>query len=298
MPAYLNRAILGLLGIPNQGARGVNREEAWPVIVRALREDIGDGDVTTSRTIPPDRWLAGEFVVKGAGVIAGLQVVGWVFEALDDSIQYRSLATDGDIVQPGDVVALARGRGGSILTGERVALNFLQRMSGIATMTRRYVDAVAGTGAVILDTRKTVPGLRTLDKWAVRLGGGQNHRMGLYDMVLVKDNHIRAAGGLSAAVADVRQDSGLLVEVEVESLDQFEEALALDVDRIMLDNMGTEQLQEAVRRARGPVKLEASGGITIGNVAEVARTGVDYISVGALTHSVVALDVSLEIELE
>jgi nicotinate-nucleotide pyrophosphorylase (carboxylating) len=287
-----------LLGIPKQGVRGVDREEAWPVILQALKEDIGGGDVTTARTIPSDRWLAGEFLVKAPGVIAGLRVVGWVFEALNGSIEYRALGTDGDPVQPGDVVALVRGKGGSVLTGERVALNFLQRMSGIATMTRRYVDAVAGTGAVILDTRKTVPGLRMLDKWAVRLGGGQNHRMGLYDMVLIKDNHIRAAGGISAAVASVRQDCELLIEVEAETLDQFEEALALDVDRIMLDNMGTQQLQEAVKRAGGLVELEASGGITIDNVAEVARTGVDYISVGALTHSVAALDVSLEIELE
>lgn len=276
----------------------MDREEAWPVIVQALKEDIGAGDVTTASTIPPDRWLAGEFLVKAPGVIAGLRIVGWVFEALDGSIQYSTLATDGDAVKPGDIVAVARGRGGNILTGERVALNFLQRMSGIATMSRRYVDAVAGTGVVILDTRKTVPGLRVLDKWAVRLGGGQNHRMGLYDMVLIKDNHICAAGGISAAVASVRKDSELLIEVEVETLDQFEEALALDVDRIMLDNMGTEQLRAAVKRARGLVDLEASGGITIDNVAEVARTGVNYISVGALTHSVVALDVSLEIELE
>ena len=276
------------------------REQAYceDIVRRALREDIGSGDVTTLWVVSPGARLRGRFLVKQAGVVAGLAVAGLGFELLDPEVRFRPLVPDGSSVFPGDVVAEVEGPGQAILSGERTVLNFLQRMSGIATLTRRYVEAAAGTGAVILDTRKTAPGLRFLDKWAVRLGGGQNHRMGLYDMVLIKDNHIRAAGGISEAVASVRQDSELPIEVEVENLDQFDEALALGVDRIMLDNMGTEQLREAVKRADGMVELEASGGITLDNVAEVARSGVDYISVGALTHSVLALDVSLEIELE
>jgi len=275
----------------------VNKDDVWPIIVRTLEEDIGSGDVTSVSTIPSGRWLEGEFLVKATGIIAGLTVVGWVFEALDSSIEYTPLAVDGTAVKPGDVVARVRGEGPNILTGERVALNFLQRMSGIATMTREYVDAVAGTRAKILDTRKTVPGLRSLDKWAVRLGRGCNHRMGLYDMVLIKDNHIEAVGGIAAAVEGVRRCSALPIEVEVEDLEQLDEVLALNVDRVMLDNMGLDELREAVDRTQGRVELEASGGITLSGVGAVAATGVDYISVGALTHSVMALDVSLEIRL-
>jgi len=294
----MNRAILRPLDTYNLGARRMDREDVWPIILQALKEDIGSGDVTTVNTVPADVRLVGEFLVKARGVIAGLEVVGWVFEALDESIEYHALRADGDPVEEGDVVARVRGTGGAILTAERTALNLLQRMSGIATMTRQYVDALSGTGAVILDTRKTVPGLRALDKWAVRLGGGRNHRMGLYDMILIKDNHIQAAGGIAQAVKSARRGSTVPIEVEAETLEQFDEALAQNVDRIMLDNMTTDELREAVRRAGGRVELEASGGITLATVSEVGRTGVDYISVGALTHSVVALDVSLEIELE
>ncbi len=276
-------------------SESVNKHDIWPIVVRALEEDMGSGDVTSRSTVLADRWLEGEFLVKAPGIIAGLTVVGWVFEALDNTIEYVPLANDGDAVGPGDVVARVRGKGPSILTGERVALNFLQRMSGIATMTREYVSAVAGTKAIILDTRKTVPGLRQLDKWSVRLGGGHNHRMGLYDMVLIKDNHIEAAGGIAAAVERVRRNSVLAIEVEVENLEGFDEALALNVDRIMLDNIDLRQLREAVDRAQGRVELEASGGITLSTVGAVAATGVDCISVGALTHSVTALDVSLEV---
>ena len=275
----------------------MKKDLVWSMVVRALEEDIGSGDVTSTSTIPSDRWLEGEFLVKAPGIIAGLIVVGWVFEAVDKSIEYVPLVEAGASVVPGDVVARVRGKGPSILTAERVALNFLQRMSGIATMTREYVDAVAGTRAKILDTRKTVPGLRVLDKWAVRLGGGCNHRMGLYDMVLIKDNHIEAAGGITAAVEGVRRCSVLPIEVEVEDLEQLDEVLALNVDRVMLDNMGLNKLREAVDRAQGRVELEASGGITLNSVEAVASTGVDYISVGALSHSVMALDVSLEIRL-
>ncbi len=265
----------------------------------ALEEDIGPGDVTSSSIISPSEHLTGEFLVKDSGIIAGLDVMGEVFAQVDENIVYTSLMEEGSAVSPGDVVAHVEGDGPGITIAERTALNFLQRMSGIATATRRYVDAVAGTGTRILDTRKTAPGLRALDKLAVRLGGGTNHRHGLYDMVLIKDNHILAAGSITEAVERVREDvdGDLLIEVEVESLEQLQEALALKVDRVMLDNMDTEKMHEAVEVATGDVELEASGGITLENVAQVAATGVDYISVGALTHSVEALDISLDITL-
>jgi nicotinate-nucleotide pyrophosphorylase (carboxylating) len=268
------------------------------IVRRALEEDIGSGDVTTLAIVPPQTRLRGRFLIKEAGVIAGLPVAGLVFELLDPKVRFRPLVKDGTAVRSGDVVAEVEGPGRAILSGERTALNFLQRMSGIATLTRRYVEAVAGTRAVILDTRKTAPGLRLLDKWAVRLGGGQNHRMGLYDMVLIKDNHIAAAGGITKAVEQVRRERGteLEIEVEVKNLVELEEALMLGVERIMLDNMDLTMMRQAVEIAAGRAKLEASGGVTLENVAAIAATGVDYISVGALTHSVKALDISLEIE--
>ena len=276
-------------------------------IVRdALVEDIGTGDVTSKPIIPATAHLRGEFLAKAGGVVAGLGVVAEVFRQVDERIVFKALVRDGTPVEPGRIVARVEGVGPGILIAERVALNFLQRMSGIATLTRQYVDAVAGTRARILDTRKTAPGLRVLDKLAVRLGGGDNHRAGLYDMVLIKDNHIEAAGSIRAAVRRVRQQgAGLKIEVEVESLAQLEEALELDVDRIMLDNMGPATMREAVRRVEdwaqshgaSRVELEASGGITLDTAADVAATGVDLISVGALTHSVRALDISLEIRM-
>ncbi len=267
------------------------------IIRNALAEDIGDGDVTTDNTIPEAACFEGEFVVKGEGVIAGLEVARRVFARLDPRVEWVSLAHDGDRVRPGQVVARVRGPGRAILTGERVALNFLQRMSGIATITRRFVDAVQGTRAAILDTRKTAPGLRILDKWAVRLGGGQNHRSGLYDMVLIKDNHIAAVGGIAEAVRRVRAGDlqGRPIEVEVTDLEGLREALALDVDRIMLDNMTLDEMRAAVELAAGRVPLEASGKVTLETAGAIARTGVDYISCGALTHSVQALDISLEL---
>ncbi len=268
------------------------------IIRNALSEDIGTGDVTSASIIPASTHLRGDFLAKATGVIAGLDIVREVFAQVDETIIYQPLLSDGSAVSTGDIVARVEGDGPGILTAERVALNFLQRMSGIATMTRLYVDAVAGTHAKILDTRKTVPGLRPLDKLAVTLGGGVNHRFGLYDMVLIKDNHIEAAGGITEAVSLVRQRvSDLAIEVEVESLEQFDEALALSVDRIMLDNMPPDLMREAARRSACRVELEASGGITLRTIAEVAATGVDFDSVGALTHSVTALDISLEIVL-
>ncbi len=272
--------------------------EIKEIIRNALSEDIGPGDVTSASIIPPSTHLGGDFLAKATGVIAGLEVVREVFAQVDQTIVYQPVLSDGSAVSEGDIVARVEGDGPGIPTAERVALNFLQRMSGIATMTRLYVDAVAGTRTKILDTRKTVPGLRPLDKLAVALGGGVNHRFGLYDMVLIKDNHIEAAGGITEAVELVRRRvSDLAIEVEVESLMQFDEALALGVDRIMLDNMPPDLMRAAVRRSAGRVELEASGGITLRTIAEVAATGVDFVSVGALTHSVTALDISLEIVL-
>ena len=273
-------------------------EEIQAIIRRALEEDIGSGDVTSAWTLPDELQLRGKVMAKATGVVAGLEVAGMVFAALDPQVQFHQLVADGSAVAPGDVLATVQGPIKSILSGERVALNLMQRMSGTATLTRRYVDAVQGTKARILDTRKTTPGLRVLDKMAVRLGGGQNHRTGLYDMVLIKDNHIAAAGSISMAVQAVQahNKAGLKVEVEVKNLAELRDALELGVDRIMLDNMDPETMRQAVALTAGRVELEASGGITLQNVAAVARTGVDYISVGALTHSAPALDISLDIE--
>ena len=269
-------------------------------IANALAEDIGLGDVTSLATIAPDTRLEGHFLAKAEGVVAGLAVVGDVFAQVDPQIAFQPLVADGAYIAKGDIVARVNGRGPGILTAERTALNLLQRMSGTATLTRRYVLAVTGTRCIILDTRKTVPGLRAFDKLAVVLGGGANHRFGLFDMVLIKDNHIEAAGGISAAVRMVRESTrcaGLSIEVEVTSLAQLAEALSLQVQRIMLDNMNLDTMRQAVELTAGRVPLEASGGITLETVADIAATGVDYISVGALTHSVHALDISLEVTL-
>ncbi|NOX64057.1 MAG: carboxylating nicotinate-nucleotide diphosphorylase [Chloroflexi bacterium] len=267
------------------------------IIARALAEDIGDGDVTTENTIPETMWLRGEFVAKAEGVVAGVEVARRVYAQLDARVRFREAAPDGSRVGPGQVIAWIEGPGRALLMGERVALNFMQRMSGVATLTRRFVDATAGARAVILDTRKTAPGLRLLDKWAVRLGGGQNHRFGLYDMALIKDNHIAAVGGLKEAVHRVRSGDlrGRPIEVEVQSLDELREALELPIDRILLDNMGLDEMREAVRLAQGRAPLEASGNVNLQTVADIAATGVDYISVGLLTHSPPALDMSLTI---
>ena len=266
---------------------------------RALAEDVGDGDVTTECTVAPETRLQGELVAKQGGIVAGLEVAALAFTLMDDRAQLSHSLADGDPVEPGQLIATVGGPGRALLSSERTALNLLQRMSGIATLTRRYVDAVRGTRAVILDTRKTAPGLRALDKWAVRLGGGQNHRFGLYDMVLIKDNHIAAVGGsLTEAVRRVRAGDARHrpIEVEVTQRDELREALALDVNRILLDNMSLSEMGAAVQMAAGRVPLEASGNVSLENVAAVAATGVDYISVGALTHSVRALDISLELK--
>lgn len=267
------------------------------LIQRALDEDAGDkGDVTTLATIPADLHYTGTMIAKAEGVVAGLVVARQSFLQVDPTVQFTALVEDGAHVTPGTQIAKVVGPARALLTGERIALNFLQRMSGIATATSRYVAAVAGTRARILDTRKTVPGLRLLDKWAVVLGGGHNHRIGLYDMAMIKDNHIAAAGGITAAVERVRSVWGkqLPVEVEVSNLEQLEEALTLDVDQIMLDNMGLDAMAAAVQMTAGRVPLEASGNVSLETVAAIAATGVDYISVGKLTHSVEALDISFK----
>ena len=264
-------------------------------IQRALDEDIGTGDVTTNTIVPAGATLRGRIVAKQDGVVAGLDVAKQVFLTLDRDVSFLSKTEDGSRVTRRDVLAEVEGPARALLTGERTALNFLGRMSGIATLTRKFVDAVANTNAVILDTRKTAPGLRYTDKLAVRLGGGQNHRTGLFDMVLIKDNHIDFAGSITKAVERVRAaQTKLEIEVETRTLNDVREALALNVDRILLDNMSPAMMREAVGICGGRAKLEASGNVTLDNVLEVAKTGVDYISVGALTHSPLVFDVSLE----
>ena len=264
-------------------------------ISRALEEDIGPGDVTTDTIVPANASLHGRIVAKEDGIVAGLEVAKRVLLSLDQRVNFLARVEDGMKVTRGTVLADLDGPARALLTGERIALNFLGRMSGIATLTRKFVDAVSTTKAVILDTRKTAPGLRLTDKLAVRLGGGQNHRTGLFDMVLIKDNHIDFAGSITAAVERMHS-SGTKLEIEVETrtLDNVREALALGVERILLDNMSSSTMREAVAICDGRAKLEASGNVTLDNVLEVAGTGVDYISVGALTHSPKVFDVSLE----
>ncbi|MBN1284460.1 MAG: carboxylating nicotinate-nucleotide diphosphorylase [Anaerolineae bacterium] len=266
----------------------------------ALVEDLGArGDVTSLAALPdPQTPICGRIKAKAAGVIAGLPAVEAVYRYVGAGVRVSYPCPDGVRVAPGDLVCEVQGPAQSVLSGERTALNFLQRLSGIASLTAQFVDAVAGTRAVILDTRKTTPGWRLLEKYAVRMGGGQNHRMGLYDMVLIKDNHIDAAGGIAAAVAAVRANNaaaGLLVEVEVKDLAELREAVALGVDRILLDNMTDDVMRAAVRIAGGRVALEASGNMSLARVGAVAATGVDYISVGVLTHSAPALDLSMRL---
>jgi nicotinate-nucleotide pyrophosphorylase (carboxylating) len=273
----------------------IDKDYLHKVIKQALNEDIGEGDITTDCIIPNSSVLYGKFIAKAPGIIAGLRVVEQIFLMLDYRIHFTQKVTDGDIVKEGVEIATVKGSGKAILSGERTALNFLQRMSGIATTTNQFVEKVTGTSAVILDTRKTVPGLRLLDKWAVKKGGGQNHRIGLYDMVMIKDNHITAAGGITQAVTLVRNrdEHNRKIEVEVKNLGELREALKLNVDQIMLDNMTLEEMRDAVVLTAGRISLEASGNVNLDDVASIAETGVDFISVGMLTHSVKALDISL-----
>jgi nicotinate-nucleotide pyrophosphorylase (carboxylating) len=265
------------------------------VVRDALAEDAGAGDITTLATVPAEAHAEAQIVAKAAGVIAGLPVAQRVFYHLDPGVEFRPIVAEGAPVRPGETVARLFGRAHPILTGERVALNFLQHLSGIATRAARFVALVQGTHARITDTRKTVPGLRALAKYAVRVGGGHNHRLGLYDAVLIKENHAAAAGGIAAAVARARgfAPHTMRIEVEVRDMREVEEALAAGADILLLDNLTAEQIRPIVEHIGARALTEASGGVTEENVAAIAATGVDVISIGALTHSVTALDLSL-----
>jgi nicotinate-nucleotide pyrophosphorylase (carboxylating) len=264
----------------------------------ALEEDIGTSDITTDSTVPEELLLKGILFSKEEGIIGGLHVVDLFFERFYNAVLRKFFVEDGQAVKKGDKVLELRGPGRMLLSTERLVLNILQRMSGIATETHRFVESVTGTNAKILDTRKTAPGLRLLDKLAVRLGGGTNHRQGLFDAYLIKENHIAAAGGLAEAVSRVVKSNsdGKIVEVEVRSIEELKEALDLRIDRILLDNMAIDEMKKAVEVVAGRVPLEASGNVTLKNVRQIAETGVDFISVGSLTHSVRALDLSFLIE--
>jgi len=271
------------------------------VIELALLEDVGMGDLTSDALLTDAQLGRGTLLAKAEGVVAGVEVAALVFQYCDHSITVMQLIPDGQPVQPGEVIATVDGSTKAILSGERTALNFLQRMGGIATLTRKYVDAISGTGAKITDTRKTMPGLRVLDRWAVRLGGGVNHRFGLDDMVLIKDNHIVAAGSIAKAVelcqSYLKQnDITSRIEVETKNIDEVRQALdSAGIARIMLDNFPLQEMRKAVQIIDHRVEVEASGGVSLSTVRAVAETGVDFISVGALTHSVQALDISLEL---
>lgn len=277
---------------------GIDFEVIKPVIEFALKEDIGNGDVTTDSIIPTEMIANASLLAKAPGVIAGLPVAEYIFRSLNPEIEWYPLIKDGDKVQKGDIIAKIKGSYRALLTGERLALNFLQRMSGIATMTAKFGEEVKGFKARILDTRKTAPGLRILDKYSVKMGGGTNHRIGLFDMVLIKDNHIKVAGGIANAIDQVRKnaDQRIKIEVETTTLEDVYEALGKNVDIIMLDNMNTSTMEEAVKIINGRAKIEASGNMSFDRIKEAAAIGVDYISVGTLTHSVTALDISMNIE--
>jgi len=264
-------------------------------IKRALTEDIGTGDVTTNSIVPIGATMRGQIIAKQVGVIAGLDVARAAYQLLDSHVDFAAQVVDGSRVTKRQIIALVTGRTRSLLTAERTALNFLGRMSGIATLTRQFVDAVVRTRAVILDTRKTAPGLRAVDKLAVKLGGGENHRIGLYDMILIKDNHIDYAGGIKEAVQQARAwHGGLQIEVEARTIADVKTALSLGVERILLDNMSVKMMTEAVRLTNGHARLEASGNVTLETVRRIAETGVDFISIGALTHSAKVFDVSFD----
>jgi nicotinate-nucleotide pyrophosphorylase (carboxylating) len=267
------------------------------IIKTALKEDINYIDTTTDLMIPEDSKSTARFIAKAEGVLCGIDIALRVFALLDDRLQYSVFKKDGDRIKPGDLIAELQGSTRVLLKGERTALNLVQHMSGIATQTDRCVQIVKGTNASITDTRKTMPGMRALQKYAVTVGGGKNHRFNLSDGAMLKDNHIDAAGGITAAVTAIRSKLGHMVRLEVETrnLEEVQEAIDAGADIIMLDNMSNQQMNEAVELAAGRVLLEASGGITEQNLRAVAETGVDIISLGALTHSVKALDISMKI---
>lgn len=265
-------------------------------VIIALREDIGNGDITTNSIISSDAKASAKLVAKESGIICGLSIARLIFQSLDKDVVFSSRLKDGDFVRKGSIIATVKGFARGILTGERTALNFLQRLSGIATLTDKFVKA-AGGKIKILDTRKTTPGLRVLEKYAVKMGGGYNHRIGLFDAVLIKDNHIAAAGGLNKAVWEAKKKFDQ-VEVEAENISQVKEAIDSGASRILLDNMSVPSIKKSVKvikRSKKNIETEISGGITLNNIKSYARTGADYISIGALTHSAPALDINLKV---
>ena len=270
------------------------------VLLQSLREDVGTGDLTSRATIPADARASGLYRAKEAVVVAGIPVIQEIVRLVDPALQFSTIARDGESLSIGAPIATARGSARSILVAERTSLNFLQRMSGIATLTRRYVDLVQGTGARIVDTRKTVPGLRVVDKYAVACGGGMNHRMGLFDGVLIKNNHIAFHSSAGEAVNEARRHLGHLIKIEVEvrTMSELETAISAGADVILLDNFTPAETRDAVKLVDGRVPLESSGGITLETVRQFAEAGVDYISVGALTHSVPAVDIHLRVTRE
>ena len=271
--------------------------EHYRDIVRlALAEDIGAGDVTSEATVPPDQQARGVFLVKADCILAGRDVAIEVFRQLEASVRAHFDRQDGERMAHGETIGVVVGRARTLLAGERTALNFLQRLSGIATVARQFVDSAAGR-IVVLDTRKTTPTLRVLEKYAVAAGGATNHRTGLFDAILIKDNHVRLAGGVAAAVALARTHRpGLRIEVEAQTLVEVDEAIGARVDVVLVDNMSLDDIREAVGRARGHTKVEISGGVTLKRIPDLAATGADFVSVGALTHSAPAVDISFEIE--
>ena len=276
---------------------GLDIQELEYIIDHAFREDIGEGDITTNNLVPETTSAKASMTAKADGIIAGLPIAEMVFKKLDPNFNWNPKFTDGDAIKKGDLIVEMEGSFRAILTGERLALNLMQRMSGIASETAKYVAEVRGTKVQILDTRKTVPGLRSLDKYAVKAGGGTNHRIGLYDLVMIKDNHIKLAGGITPAVKQIRKavPSTIKVEVETTNLNEVREAISAGADIIMLDNMNNEMMTEAVGIINGKAISEASGNMNLSRLKGVAATGVDCISIGALTHSVIALDISQNI---
>ncbi len=277
-------------------------DSARNLIQLALKEDLSAaGDISSLWTIPSNQQNRATLTAKESGVIAGIDIIDLVFQELNSTVEVITNVSDGDVVSVGDVIATIEGNTWDLLKGERTLLNFFQRMCGVASVTAKYVAETKGTETKILDTRKTLPAYRLLDKYSVLSGGGKNHRIGLYDMVMLKDNHINAAGGIAPAITSVLKSKGtnILLEVEVETLEQLNEAIQHSIDQVMLDNMDLETMREAVltvRKNSSTVKVEASGNMTLERIAEVSKTGVDYISVGALTHSVPALDISMRFE--
>ena len=268
-------------------------------VAEALAEDLGiGGDITTEATVPAGTRASAVIAARKPGTVAGVQLAAAAFKTIDPFVEFEAVVGDGDRVEAGGIIARVAGDARALLTAERTALNFLGRLSGIATLTARYVSAIAGTRARIVDTRKTTPGQRALEKFAVRCGGGVNHRFGLFDAVLIKDNHIVAAGGVGAALQRARTHAGHMVKVEIEvtSLDELDDALQLDPDAVLLDNMPLELLKAAVAEVAGRVVTEASGGVNLETVRAIAETGVDHISVGALTHSAPVLDIGLDFD--